>query len=332
MDEMDEIRVGLIGTGMLGAVHAASVAVIPGCRLTLVAADSISCVATLADGAREPVVVPADAVCDPDRVDAVVIATPTHTHAAYAYQAIEAGLPVFCEKPLSRTLAEANRIRELAARRGIKIAVGHVVRYFPEYAAARDLVRRGELGAPATARLARFNTGVGLSAWYAEYKHSGGVVFDMAIHDVDWCLWAFGPAQRVYAVRSGSAGREVASVTIRHSSGTISYVDASWRHGTFATYLEVCGTKGLYRVEGSAAAGYQLVDDRPRATSYLPPATVIPADDPYLLELRAAFEWFRGGEPPLATVIDACEAIRVVEAAEESIQTGAPVALEETAA
>jgi predicted dehydrogenase len=326
---MEEIRVGLIGQGMLGAVHAASISMIPGCRL--VAASKASASAATVRAAAERIIA-ADSVCDPGLVDAVVIATPTDTHAAYACQAIEAGLSVFCEKPLARTLAEAERIRDLAERVGAKVAVGHVVRYFPEYAAARDLVSRGELGIPINARLARLNSSpAGLSAWYSDPVRSGGILLDMAIHDVDWCLWAFGPAERVYAVRAGGNGREVASVTIRHRAGTISYIDASWRHRTFATSLEISGTGGFYRVEGSGSAGFELVDERRGdASSYLPPAAVTPVqDDPYFLELDAALEWFRGGEPPLTTVADACVAVGVIEAAEESIRRGGPITLGE---
>jgi UDP-N-acetylglucosamine 3-dehydrogenase len=328
---VEEIRVGLVGTGALGAIHAAGLSTIPACRLALVAATTrkvsapVAAIATAA-GAT---IVDAEKVFDKDLVDAVVIATPTDTHAAYACRAIEAGLSVFCEKPLARTLAEAERIRDVADTFGTKVAVGHVVRYFPEYRAARDLVFRGELGTPVTARLARFNTGpAALSGWYAESGRSGGVLLDMAIHDVDWCLWAFGPAERVYAVRAGGVGPEVASLTIRHRGGTISYIDASWRNATFTTHLEMCGTRGFYRVEGSGSAGYQLVTDGSAAASYLPPEAATPVgDDPYLLELQAAFEWFRGGDPPLATVADACEAVRVVEAAEESIRSCGPVSL-----
>src|SRR5207247_11477076 len=242
-------------------------------------------------------------------------------------EAREAGVAVFGERPLARTLAEAERIRDLADSLGAKVAVGHVVRYFPEYAAARELVARGELGTPISARLARLNSSpADLSGWYAELERSGGVLLDMAIHDIDWCLWAFGPGERVYAVRAGGRGREVASVTIRHRAGTISYIDASWRNHAFATSLEVCGTRGLYRAEGSGSAGFELVEDRrDGAASYLPPpAATTVKDDPFFLELQAAFEWFRGGQPPLAPVADAREARRVVEPAGERVGRSAP--------
>jgi UDP-N-acetylglucosamine 3-dehydrogenase len=327
---MQVMRVGVIGQGVLGAVHAANLSVIPNARLVAVSVDErSSAVAIDTMRAAGVELVDADSICDEGLVDVVVIATPTDTHAVYAAKAIEAGLSVFCEKPLARNLGDAERIGEMADRRGVKVAVGHVVRYFPEYAAARTLVRDGTLGTPLTARLSRQNLSpAAAGGWYADPKRSGGVVFDMAIHDVDWCLWSFGPAERVYAVRSGAVGNEVASITIRHRSGTIAYIDSSWRSTLFSTFLEISGTAGLHQVDGSTSVGFRLAGSRTDLASYLPPAVDVQIqDDPYVLELKAAFEWFGGGSPPLATVTDACAAIAVVEAAEESIATGAPVAL-----
>jgi UDP-N-acetylglucosamine 3-dehydrogenase len=324
---VEEIRVGLVGAGALGAIHVASLATIPGCRLAVVASEALSAqVATAAAAANARLVEP-DAVFDNDLVDVVLIATPTDTHAVYACRALEAGQSVFCEKPLARTLQEAERIRDLAETLDGKVAVGHVVRYFPEYVAARDLARSGKIGAAQTARLSRHNTGpAAVAGWYAEADRSGGVLLDMAIHDVDWCLWAFGPADRVFAVRSGAGGREIASITIRHRQGTISYIDASWRNATFATYLEVSGTQGVYRTSGSGLAGFEF-DHRGGATQSYLPAADIATDNPYVLELRAAFEWFGGGERPRATAVEACEAVRVVAAAEQSILSNAAVAV-----
>lgn len=329
--EMVEVmRVGVIGQGELGAVHAGNLSLVPGVRLAAVASDARARPgAVAAVRSAGATVVDTDSICDKALVDAVVIATPTDTHAEYVERAIRAGLPVFCEKPLARTLAEAERIRNLAAQRNAKVAVGHVVRYFPEYAGAHALVQDGKLGTPVTARLSRHNCSpAAMGGWYADSKRSGGVVFDMAIHDVDWCLWSFGPAVRVYAVRSGASGQEVASITIRHRTGTISYIDSSWRSASFSTSLEVCGTDGLYHVEGSTSAGLRLSTAGLDQASYLPRvADVGGQDDPYVMELRAACDWFSGGSPPLATVADACEAIRVVEAAEQSILGGVPVTL-----
>ncbi|MET7714101.1 Gfo/Idh/MocA family oxidoreductase [Streptomyces sp. NPDC005407] len=319
------MRVGLIGAGALGALHAVNLASVPDCRLLAVASEQVSPAALEAVRSTGADTVGVEEVLDPEHVDAVIIATPTDTHAYYALLAIDAGLPVFVEKPLARTPAEARMVRDRAAAQGGKLAVGHVVRYFPEYAAARDLVRDGELGTPSVAHLARLNTApAGVGKWYGDVARSGGVLLDMAIHDVDWCLWTFGPAARVYAVSAGGPDGPVIALTIRHAAGTISYIDASWREESFTTRLEVAGTQGLYRADGSGSAGFASA--RGDARTYLPPASA--SDDPYVMELRAAIDWFRGGPPPRATVADACDAVEVIEAAQRSIDTGRAIALE----
>lgn len=298
-------------------------------KLEALAADEISeRVNELASeqGAR---VIEADEMIGGGDLEAVVIATPTDTHAGLACRAIDAGLDVFCEKPLARTVEEALRIAAAAAKKKAKVAVGHVVRYFPEYRSVKELIDAGALGRPSMARLARFNGSPAfVREWYGEAERSGGALVDMAIHDIDWCLWALGPASRVYARRAGDIGRELASVTLRHRNGAISYIDVSWRNAGFSTSLEVCGTEAVYRVEGSSAAG--LVVEQDTSSSCLVPGLALAGtvtDDPYRLELEAALGWFAGGKPPLAILDDGLDALRVAAAAEQSAGLGRPVEL-----
>ena len=318
-----------MGAGALGRLHMRSLRAIPTCRLTHVADPCISAslAAEIADaGAR---VTDLEAVLDPSEVDAVIVATPTDEHAAIVRAAVARGISVFCEKPLTRTPEQALAIRDLADDRGVKVALGHVVRYFPEYAAARELVHTGELGRPASARLARLNASpVDVQDWYGDTARSGGVLLDMAIHDIDWCLWTFGPVARVHAVRAGEAGAEVAAVTLRHVNGVISYIDASWRNDSFGTRLELWGSGGYYRTAGSTGAGLEIDYTTARPAGYLPGTAAGPAaDDPFRMELEAAVDWFRGGPAPLAGVADGYEALRVAAAAEESVSRQAPVTL-----
>lgn len=330
---MDQVRIGVLGAGAMGTMHAAHLAAaVDGVRLAAVAADHMAApVAEMAARARARLV-SVDALFDPSEVDAVVIATPTDTHHEYVTRAVMAGLSVFCEKPLVRTEGEAVRLSGLAESRDVKVAVGHVVRYYPEYAAARELVRRGELGPGLVARLARRNRcPAETTAWYGDFERSGGVLLDMAIHDIDWCLWTFGPADRVYAVGSaaggGGHGAQVVSVMIRHEGGALSCVDASWRDESFSTRLEISGVGGVYSVGGSGDAGFQSVAKQ-TAGSYLPTGADAPSgEDPYARQLDDAIKWFRGGPPPRATIRDAAEAVRAVAAAQRSIETGQPVYL-----
>lgn len=327
---MTQIRVGIIGVGALGSMHMRNLDTIPSGRVTHVADEQLTEDTEARVARRGVAVIDVASMLTPGRVDAVVIATPTDTHASLVQAALCAGISVFCEKPMARTVPEARALVALAKDNQVKVAVGHVVRYFPEYAAARDLVHSKQLGTPRSARMARLNAPPGRTQqWYQETGRSGGVLLDMAIHDIDWALWTFGPVTRVFATRAGEAGAEVASVTMKHVSGEITYLDASWRNEAFGTSLELWGSEGFYRVTGSAGAGLGVARSHDDRLSYLPSADfVADHEDPYRLELLAAINWFSGqGPAPLATAEDGLAALDVVQAAEVSIETRQPVAV-----
>lgn len=336
------LNVGILGGGAMAAVHAASLCTSERGRLVALASEVVSLEVAELTRRMDAEVIGVEELLTRTELDAVIVATPTDTHMELVLRALAAGLDVFCEKPVVRTLKEGREIAQAAGAAGAKVAVGHVVRYFPEYAAARELIQSGALGRPALARLARVNgSPAAVRPWYGVGERSGGALADMGVHDIDWCIWALGPPARIYAKRAGEPGGEVASVTIRHRSGAISYIDVSWRDAKFSTYLEVAGTEALYRAQGSSSAGLRVdLGDRrggvtatveaPEAeVSYITPRTTAlpPVDDPYRLELEAALEWFGGGKAPLAVLQDGLEAVRVIAAAEQSARSGCPVSL-----
>jgi predicted dehydrogenase len=325
------LRVGVLGGGAMAAVHLRTLSSSPYARVVGVAAKTLSTeVLALAElvGAQCTSV---DRLLETGGLDAVVIATPTDTHADFACLAAEHHVAVFCEKPLARHPAEGERIANAVAAHGTKVAVGHVLRYFPEYEQARRVVLGGKLGTISTARMFRVNASPAtVKGWYAEPSRSGGLLFDLAIHDLDWCRWTLGPVRRVYACQSGESGHEVVSVLLRHTGGAIAYIDASWRDKRLQTGLEICGTAGLYRVGGSTDAGFELSLDVAGAPSYLPGDAFdsVRADNPYRVELEDALGWFAGGPPPRSVLADGLAALRVAAAAEESIRRARPIEVE----
>lgn len=340
-------RVGLLGAGTMGGVHAQGLFASDRAVLAAVAPPEVSGEVARLASAAGAATVSVDELLASDRLDAVVVATPTDTHAELACRAMEAGMDVFCEKPVSRTLAEAARMVETSERTGAKVAVGHVVRYFPAYQEARELIRAGTLGTVSTARLRRLNANPArVRAWYGEPRRSGGPVLDMAIHDIDWCLWALGPVERVFARGVDGPTGDVATVLLRHRGGALSTVETSWRDRTFTTSLEVCGTAGLYRAPepgavelvveldeqapAPARAEAAAASDDEDGASYLPGQEAEPApEDPYRVELEAALAWFAGGPPPLATLGDGVAALQTAEAALLSMRQGRPVGLKD---
>src|SRR5258705_5887478 len=136
------LRVGVLGTGFAGSMHARSALATPGAKVVAVAAVPLDDAAALARecGAR---VASAEEICAAKDIDLVVVATPTHLHAAHAIAAARGGKHVFCEKPLARTLADAQAMVRACDEAGGTLAVGHGVRFFLEYRQAKELVRPG---------------------------------------------------------------------------------------------------------------------------------------------------------------------------------------------
>ena len=215
---------------------------------------------------------------------------------------------------------------------------GHVLRFFPEYAAAKKLVDAGGVGRPAairTARLAGFPDLGPRPNWYGDPAQSGGLVLDLILHDFDWLRWTFGPVSRVYAKglygRAEFVGRlDYALVTLRFQSGVVGHVTGSWAHpGGFRTTLEIAGDAGMIEHDSARSAPLAafLRTSDGRGGVAVPESPMAPSEDPYRLELAAFVSALENNETPPVTLQDAREATRIALAALESIETGNVVPL-----
>jgi UDP-N-acetylglucosamine 3-dehydrogenase len=326
------MRVGIIGAGVMGRVHADALSRIDGVEVAAFGAREVPAeTAALARSIGAELLTTAEALIGRDNIDTVVVATPTDTHLEIVRAAAQAGKQIICEKPLARTLEDGEALLDAVRRAGVKLTVGHVVRYFPEYALARDMIARGELGAPGVARLTR---GAGFptvpSGWYADLGRSGGVVLDMMIHDFDWARWAFGPVERVYArglAYSGRDRKDIAMAVVRFQSNVIGYIEGSWSYpGGFRTTLEVSGSGGLVRHDSrqTAPLRFELFPIEGNGAGVTIPSGGL-HEDPYVLQMRDFTQWMMGGPAPRCTGEDALEALRISLAALDSIRTGKPV-------
>jgi predicted dehydrogenase len=302
------LRIGVLGAGFAGSMHARSALGLEGVQVVAVAAIPLSDAAALAKecGAR---VATAEQICTAKDVDLVVVATPTHLHAEYAIAAANAGKHVFCEKPLARTLEQGQAMVRAATVAGVSLAVGHVVRYFPEYRRAKRMLDDGTLGRPAVATLTRGNFAVGSArGWYLDTEKSGGVVLDLMLHDLDTLRWWFGEPTRVYAKRfAGRAGLEYALATIRYEDRPIVQVEASWaEHAGFRTGFELRGDRGML-VHDSRSASPIALQSPGGAEGPAMMASPTLHETPYRLQLRDMFARIARGEPPL---VDGREGLR----------------------
>ncbi|HEY6739095.1 MAG TPA: Gfo/Idh/MocA family oxidoreductase [Actinopolymorphaceae bacterium] len=261
-----------------------------------------------------------------DAVDVVDVCTPTDAHAPVAIAAARAGRHVVCEKPLTRTLAEADDLLATCRENGVQLHVAQVVRFFPEYAAAREAVVRGRVGVPGVIRLTREGGAPDLSRWYHEPARSGGIVGDLMIHDIDYARWIAGDVVRVFAKTMRPVGPYAspthAYALLTHENGAISHLTASWaREGVgFRTSFEIAGSEGLlnYATDNRPALRTAPRELARRVGRMIP-------EDPWSAEIREFAAAIQGGPRPRVTAEDGRAALAVALAALESAESGKAV-------
>ncbi|MBC8139569.1 MAG: Gfo/Idh/MocA family oxidoreductase [Fibrella sp.] len=321
---METLGIGIVGAGNIGSRHARFWARVPGVSVVAVADTHNGAAENLA-GAYPGAMAYADAtelIADP-QVQVVHVCVPTHLHRNIAIASADAGKHVLCEKPMALTLADCDAITDAAMRANVRLSVGHVTRFFPEYALAKRHVDAGAVGVPAIARTRRAGA-FPKTAWFADMEQSGGVIADLIVHDLDWLQWCFGPVARVFARVAKSPGFEYALLTLRHSSGVISHAEGVWGEPTgFHTAFEIAGNGGLLthdsRASRTLVAGTRSGTDSVVSVMNAPLA---PTDDPYFKQVQAFADAVRGKTPVAIAPTEARAAVAVALAALESARTG----------
>lgn len=324
------MRVGILGAGGMGNVHANQYRKMPDVELFFNDRDPEKAAAYAARWAATAIGSPEELI---ERVDVVDVCLPTDMHLEYGLKAIAAGRAVFMEKPMSRTLAEGARLAKAASKAGVALMPGQVVRFFPEFRKANELVRAGAIGAPAAIRTRRGGPAPkGSAGWFMDHARSGGVLLDLAIHDFDWLRWTLGEVASVYSRSVGisrGAGPDYALTTMSFDSGAVSHTEATWMDpGGFRVTFEVCGSGGMLEFDSRSAAALRTTIADASSPSPRPSALegpMSPQDDPYYQQLRGFLDAVKGGAEPPVSPYDGWMAVSIALAAVQSAQTGQPV-------
>jgi len=168
------------------------------------------------------------------RIDYVDICVPTFLHAEIAIKAMEAGFHVMCEKPMARTVEQAQAMIDAAKRTGKKLMISHCNRFYEATMLAKDLVESGELGKVRSAEYYReggSKNPMGWNNWFRDGELSGGVALDLHIHDVDVINWLFGMPK---AVSVGAAsvvtknGYDALCANFYYDNGVFVHASSDW--------------------------------------------------------------------------------------------------------
>jgi predicted dehydrogenase len=323
------MKIGVVGAGFIGAIHLNAYANMPEVEVVGVvdtlpetAAAGAAVVGTRAYSSYEDLIAA-------EEVEIVDVCLPTTYHRELALMAAREGKHVVLEKPIARTLEDAEAILEAFSAEGGRLFVGHVLRFFPEFARIKQTIDAGELGTVGVARTSRRSPFLmGWNDWYADWRMSGGVLLDLVIHDFDFLRWSLGEVERVYA--KGVMGREYnrldySLVTLRFASGAIAHVEGQWGYpGPFNYSIEVAGSRALVAIDSTEPPPVQLFGG---ATGPGESPDVVTGKSPFRTELEHFIRCIATGEEPLVDAHDAYEALKIGLAATESVMTGKPVTL-----
>ncbi|MFC2115627.1 inositol 2-dehydrogenase [Bacteroidota bacterium] len=257
---MKKIKVGVIGSGRIGKVHIENLSVgIPSAEVVAVADVFLEGAEEIAGrfGIKTATADYKEIISDND-IDAVVICSPTDTHAKYTIEAAEAGKHIFCEKPLDLSLDTIRRVLDVIEQTNVKLMIGFNRRFDPNFAKVQQMVRDGKIGEPHILKI----TSRDPSPPPAEYVAvSGGMFLDMTIHDFDMAKFVVGSeVTEVYAKANvlvdpaiGEAGDVDTAVTILYfENGAIATIDNS-RKAVFGydQRLEVFGSEGMVKIDNN---------------------------------------------------------------------------------
>ena len=224
------MRIGIIGTGGMSRTHAASWQQTPATLAGFMSRSAERGQAMAGEfGGKAYTSIEAML----PEVDVVDICTPTALHLEQTLLAAQAGKHVVCEKPFAQSVEDAQRMIDACKAAGVKLLLAHVLRFFPAYAEARARVMSGEIGAIKLMRMARLNSMLLAQegSWFTDLSQSGGVLFDMSIHDYDFARWLAGDVASVKAIVASVWDKPAAqegAVLLTHTSGAVTFVEGSW--------------------------------------------------------------------------------------------------------
>ncbi|RIK29137.1 MAG: inositol 2-dehydrogenase [Anaerolineae bacterium] len=260
MTTKHDLRFGVIGGGRIGKIHAENLATrIPGVRVAAIADVNLQAAQELAARLHIPIATDDYRVILSDSsIDAVAICSSTDTHAQIIVEAAQAGKHIFCEKPIAYDLAKIDAALEAVEKAGVKLQIGFNRRFDPNFRRVRAMVAEGKVGAPHIIRITSRDPAPPPLAYI---KGSGGMFFDMTIHDFDMARYLSGSeVEEVYVAAGvmvdpgiGEAGDvDTAVIVLRFANGAIGTIDNSRKavYG-YDQRVEVFGSEGMVQAQNN---------------------------------------------------------------------------------
>ncbi|MBS4208881.1 inositol 2-dehydrogenase [Bacillus sp. FJAT-50079] len=330
---MEKISIGIIGAGRIGRLHAENIIHIPQVRIkTISDIFAENAMEWAAQIGIENVVTDYEAILNDPEIDAVFICSPTDTHVPIILQAAEKGKHIFCEKPISFSIEETEAALAAVEKAGVHLQVGFNRRFDRNFLKIHETIKNGVIGEPHIVRI----TSRDPEPPPVEYiKNSGGLFFDMSIHDFDMARYVTGSEViEVYAHGAnlidpaiGQVGDiDTAVTTLKFKNGAIAVIDNSRKavYG-YDQRVEVFGSKGCITVENDRPTSAEISTEAGVFRDKLKHFFLERYKDAYISETYAFIDSILNSTPLRCTGNDGYQAEKIANAAKQSFAEGRPV-------
>lgn len=326
-----QLKIGIIGLGRIGTIHYNNI------TQQISEAEVVMVADVRSDVLPSHVqVTGADQLINHPEIEAVVICSPTDTHADYVERCARVGKHVFCEKPLDLSLSRIQQTLAVVQRHGIKLMLGFNRRFDTNFMKLRSLVGEGKIG---DVHVVKITSRDPAPPSLTYLQHSGGLFMDMSIHDFDMARYIMDKeVVQVYAAAATLTGGAVAEagdidtavVTLTFEDGSMAVIDNS-RQAAYGydQRLEVFGSKGMALVDNNKPDNH-VYYHKSGAQSSLPLHFFMERyTASYLTEMQAFVKAVRGEQELPVSGEDGLKAARIAVAAQQSARQGGPIKLGE---
>lgn len=345
---MTKVRLGVIGLGMIGKVHADTAAKLDECQLIAVS-DVNPDTEKIARAIGTSYFRDYQEMIEKEHLEGVVLAVPNNLHASVGTVCAQKGLHILLEKPIASTLSDADHLIESAQQNKVQLLIGHHRRFNAAINLVREMIKRGQIGklVGVTIIWSMFKPDEYFDVSWRKARGGGPILINL-IHEIDNLRYLCGKIIRVHAEASNSARKfeveDSLSVSVKLESGALASIFMSDAAPSLWAYEATTGenpfffhsTENCYYIFGTDASLTfphlrKIYYQNRSKKGWQHPITVeevkVPRVDPYEEQLKHFCRVIQGLEAPRTTGEDARKTLEVTLCAYESSQTGRPVEL-----
>jgi len=330
----DKVRIGLIGTGRIGFIHAESLSFrLPEADLLCVSDINLNAAKNCAKEFKvDDVYEDYRKILERGDIDAVVICSSTDTHARIIKGAAENGKHIFCEKPIALDLSQIDEALQAVDNAGVKLQIGFNRRFDPNFKKIKELVSSGKIGKP---HLIRITSRDPVPPPYEYIKASGGIFLDMTIHDFDMARYLLGDeVTEIFATgdvlvdtKIGDFGDiDTAIITLKFRNGAIGSIDNSRKavYG-YDQRVEILGSEGCATAFNKTPDQVAISDNQGIHTEKPLYFFLERYRESYIQEMREFIDAVKNDKTPPVVGLDGKISVLIAIEAKKSLEEHRPV-------